>query len=106
MPGFFPGGDDDYDEIIHPLLHNDSHCLMQTFAGAAIGDVCYEAIVALAEKPLSAQLGGVQLLNFNANGRGALYRGLILGAKTSTGAENLAGQNQGATTSGQVYAVT
>lgn len=104
--GLFDGTAGEIDAIIHSLLDGSDHYLMETFGGGNAGDVCYDAVVALGEKPLSAQLGGVQVLNFDAMGRGPEYRGLILGLKTSTGAENLTGVNQGTTTSGQVYAVT
>lgn len=103
--GFLEPTDDGYDEQIHALLESSAdHYLTYAIGSAgapAIGDVAYDAVVALEAAPRSAQLGGAVLLNFDGVGRNALSRGVVLGSKTSTGAENLAGVNMGATTSGR-----
>ena len=71
--------------------------------GSAIGSVVHEGAISLSEKPLSAQLGGTQMLNFTGMGRLGASRGVLFGNKTTTGAESLASIQQGATTSGQLY---
>lgn len=97
--GMFEGDDDGYDEQIHAILGDaGDHYLTQTFGAAVEGDVAYDAVVTVNEQPRSALIAGVVLLNFNAVGTGRITRGVILGSKTSTGAEDLTGQNTGTTT--------
>jgi hypothetical protein len=106
--GLFDGDALLIDELIHGILGSAAdHYIMQTHEGLAEGDVAYEGVVTVTEQPRSAAVGGLVLLNFDAVGMGRMYRGKILGSKTTTGAENLTGQNTGATTvTTDTYTVT
>lgn len=102
--GFFDGVDNAVDEILHALVGDSAdHYLGKCPDGDSENDIAYEAIVRLIGKPLSAAEAGAVLLNFSAAGAGGFSRGLVLGSKTSTGAENLTGRNMGATTAGQIF---
>lgn len=99
--GFFDGADDAGDEILHALLANESdHYLTKLFGESSEGGVAYDSLVSLTRKPLSAQVGGAVLLNFESAGRGGIARGLTLANATVTGAGNRTGRNQGAKASG------
>ena len=105
--GFLEPTDDGYDEQIFAALNDGDtdHYLTKLFGASAEGSVAYDAVMRLASQPRSARAAGAILLNFDSEGANGLVRGLVLGNKTSTGAENLTGQNQGTTTAGQIYAV-
>ncbi len=104
--GLFEPTDDGYDEQVHALLEDASdHFLTKLFGANAIGNVAYDSVVRLSGQPRSAAKAGAVLLNFDSGGAGGIVRGVVLGNKVTTGAESLAGQNQGATTSPTEYAV-
>lgn len=101
--GLFDGDEDSLDEIIHALVGSNSDHYLALALGSSVGDVAYEGPVAISNKPINGQAGSAIVLNFEGMGRGGLSRGVLLGNKTTTGAESLTGVNQGATTSGQLY---
>ena len=105
--GLFDGAAGRIDEIIDALRGNDSdHYLTQLFGGTVAGSISYDSIARMASEPRKADIGGAVMLDFSLAGSGGMARGMVLANKTSTGAENIAGVNQGVTTAGQVYAVT
>ena len=103
--GFFDGVALAWDDILAALVANDDHYLGKCPEGSAENAVAYESIVALTGKPLSAQIAGATLLHLQSAGRGGLFRGLVLGSVTSTGAETRTGRNMGVTTAPAEFAV-
>ena len=93
------------DTLFAALAATGDHYLTKLFGANAEGSVAYDSVVRLEGQPRSAQIGGVQLLKFDSAGSNGVARGLVLGNKTSTGAEDLTGRNMGVTTSGQIFAV-
>jgi hypothetical protein len=107
LAGYFNNTDDGIDEQIWARINDGSDHYLCILPGAyAIGSVAYEHVVAAEGQQRSGQTGGAVLLTCDCIGRNATYRGVVLGNKTSTGGENLAGQNMGVTTSGQEFAAT
>lgn len=104
---FEPGtGANEYDEeVFAMLLDGADHYVGQFFAGTTAGNVAYEHVAKLSGNPRSAQRGDVVMAHFDTVGSGGTTRGIVLGAKTSTGTENLTGINQGTTTSPEQYTV-
>jgi hypothetical protein len=105
--GFFEPTDDGYDEQIWAMLNDGDtdHYLTHLFGASAIGNVAYDMVARISGQPRSAAVGGAILLNYDTEGANGIVRGLVLGNKTTTGAESLTGQNQGVTTAGTIYAV-
>ena len=104
--GFFEGDSGLYDENMHALLSaTGEHYLTQLFEGATENTIAYDSLIHVTGQPRSAQFEGAVLLNFDGAGQKGLTRGLVLGAVTTTGAENRTGRNQGTTASGTTYAV-
>lgn len=104
--GFFDGTDDQWDEIAHALLANESdHYLTKIFGPIAEGGIAYDSVVSLTRKPLSGAVGGAVLLNMESAGRNGLSRGHVLGSVDAVGAGNRAGVNQGVKAAGPTYAV-
>ena len=101
--GLFDFTDDAYDEQIHLLLESAADHYATIALGSAIGDVAYDGVCSLVSQPREASLGGAVALNFDLAGRESLSRGVLLGNKTTTGAEDLTGVNQGATVANQTY---
>lgn len=93
-----------YDAQAFALLVDGDHYLTQLFGANAAGNVAYDSIVQLSAEPRSAAVGGAVLLDLETQGSGGLARGLVLANKITTGAENLAGYNMGATGAGTVLA--
>lgn len=105
--GFGQFADNGMDEQLHLLLADDAAHYIAILPGAnAIGSIAYEHVAQFTNMPRSGAIGGAVLHNFDASGRAGMYRGLVLGNKTSTGAESLAGQNMGTTAATQTFAVT
>ena len=107
--GFIDTADDAYDEQLWAAM-NDSgdHYLGKMLGGAtppAEGTIAYESIVKISGQPRSAAVGGAILLNFDSQGSGGLFRGLVLRAADLVAAGDGTGQNQGVTVLGQEYAV-
>lgn len=100
--GFLEPTDDEYDEQLFAALNDGDtdHYLTKLFGAHTIGSVAYDAIVRVTSEPRSASIDGAILLNFDSGGANGIVRGLVLGNKTTTGAESLDGQNQGATGAG------
>lgn len=101
--GLFDGDAGAVDEIVHALVGSAGPHYVTLALGQSVGDVAYDGLAVLEGKPLSAASGGAQALGINLAGAGGLSRGVLLGNKTTTGAENLAGVNMGATTLGQRF---
>lgn len=102
--GFFDGVGGAVDEIVDALRGSGAdHYLCQLFGANALGSIAYEQVVMMAEEPRSGQVGGAVLLNLSTEGSNGVSRGLVLSNRTATGTVNETGQNQGATTAGQVY---
>ena len=93
------------EEFWNILGDNATDHYMTVAMGQTIGDVAYTGGAALEAQPRSGAIAGAVLLNFTANGRTTLSRDAVLGLTTSTGAENLAGFEQGATTTPTTYRV-
>jgi hypothetical protein len=107
LAGFFNNTDDGIDEQVWSRINDGSDHYLCILPGAyAAGSVAYEHVVSAEGQQRSGQNGGAVLLSFDAVGRNATYRGLVLANKTTTGGENIAGVNLGATTLGQTLAVT
>jgi hypothetical protein len=95
------------DARYHALVGDDNdHYFGSMLDGNVAAGVAYEYLSKLADKPLSGQTGGGVVLGIKASGSGGMYRGIVLASAAVVGVGNQAGQNQGATISGQVYAVT
>ena len=104
--GFFEGTEDGFDQQIHALLADgNDHYITHCFGASAEASVAYDFVARLSALPRSASEGGAILLNFDSESSEGVVRGLVLGNKTTTGAEDLDGQNQGATTANTIYAV-
>jgi len=107
--GFMDTADDAYDDQLWMAM-NDSgdHYLGKMFGGntpPTEGTIAYESIVKNSGQPRSAAVGGAQLLNMDSQGSGGIFRGLVLRSANLVAAGNGTGQNQGATVSGEEYAV-
>lgn len=103
--GFFDGADNDIDEQIFALLgDNADHYVCKGFDGDAENDIAYEGVVHLSRQPRRARNGEAVLLDFDADGRNGLYRGLFLRNASIVGTGAGTGRNMGASTSGQTFA--
>ncbi len=103
--GFFDGLASQIDAIIDALRTgaDADHYLCHLFGAYVKGNVAYESIVSLSEKPIAGAVGGAVALNTSFEGRNRLSRGLVLYHETASGTANGTGYNQGATTLGQTY---
>jgi hypothetical protein len=105
MMFFDPAGTVPLDKRVFDLLGDEAqHVLLKAFAGLTLGNPAYDYPVMLKGDPLSAQLGGLQMLKFDSAGKDGVSRGVILHTGAIT-AGNQTGVNQGATSSGELYRV-
>jgi len=96
--GFLEPTDDGYDEQLFAALTDGAdHYLTKLFGANAMGSPSYDMVVKVSSQPRSASIGGAILLNFESEGSEGVARGLVLGHKTTTGAEDLTAYNQGPT---------
>lgn len=94
--GFLEPTDEGYDEkMFDALTDGADHYLTQLFGANAMGSPSHDMVVRFPSQPRSASVGGPILLNFDAEGNEGVARGLVLGNKTTTGAEDLTPYNQG-----------
>lgn len=105
LAGFFDGTAAQIDEIVHSLLDDDDHYLLELFGASAAGNIAYESIVHLANKPIKAAVGAGILLDQTLEGSGGQSRGLVILNATVSGDGNQTGQNVGASASGQTFQV-
>lgn len=104
--GFLEPTDEGYDEqLFAALTDGEDHYLTQLFGANAAGSVAYDTVIRVPSQPRSASVGGAILLNFDSEGSEGIVRGLVLGNKTTTGAEDLTGYEQILTNAGTTYAV-
>ncbi len=103
--GFFDGDENALDQrVFEALGAGDDHYLCKLFGASAEGSVAYESMVRLSSQPRSAAAGGAVVLNWEAQGSGGMFRGLVLRNATIVGNGNGDGQDQGAATvAGQEY---
>ncbi|OFW68306.1 MAG: hypothetical protein A2Y74_05980 [Actinobacteria bacterium RBG_13_63_9] len=103
--GFMDTADDSYDEqLFTAMVEAGDHYLGKMFAGIAEGAVAYESVVKISGEPRSAAVGGAIVLNFDSQGSGGIFRGVVLRSGAAV-VGNGAGQNLGATVAGQELAV-
>lgn len=96
--GFLEPTDDGYDEQLFAALTDGAdHYLTKLFGANAMGSPSYDMVIRVPSQPRSASMGAAILLNFDSEGSDGVARGLVLGQKTTSGAENLTPYNQGPT---------
>lgn len=100
--GFIDTTNDSFDEVAFALLQTTTdHYLAQLFEGITAGRIAYEAVVQPTSQPRAAAIGEAIVISLEAAGSGHVSRGVVLHSATASGNGNSAGQNLGATTSGQ-----
>ena len=103
LTGFFDGDSASVDEIVDSLIDEDDHYLLELWGTYAEASVAYEAVVRLANKPITGALGGAVLLNISTEGSNGMSRGMVIRNTTISGNGNGTGREVGASTSGQTY---
>ena len=105
--GFFDAADNALDPVAFINLRTDEdHYLTQIFGANAEGSIGYDRVVRLKDQPRKAGNGAAMLLNFSEEGSGGIARCTVLRNASITATGSGTGRNLGATTSGQIFAVT
>ena len=105
--GFFEGTTvTGLDPVAHGMIGGAPVSRAACPIGTDEGSPVYESLVSVSGKPATWAVGAAVLLNISATGADDVYRGTIIRSGAVAAAAAGTGRNMGASTSGQVFAVT